>query len=461
MARPNRLLLLSLLVAVAGPVAALVDVREFGAVGNGKDDDTAAVQAAIDNVTLAGGGIVWFPSGRYNISQIHAGGACAYTTGPCDWREGGVGDEVILRGEGRSTRLMLRGGGVLPTPACLVAMRAACGAPKAGSDQSLRRGECQSCVNRSPPAMSAAGCAASDLRGYCDHLSWQSFPEHPNSDPHVPLSSANFTVPLNTGIEFQSSHGGIEDMQLVGAGPNEAELTLLHIGPHPLYLYARNKNMPTTMQNYNSFRNLYLHNAKEGIVMDAGPGQACTDKGDSGNWYNTFNTVLMEYVKRGVWLRNPQYCNASGSGVNRCQFYSTRIGQFVNTGIQIDSGGTNTFYGCSFEGINSQAGALPNAKPVAIQIAHSSLNFTGPGGADNNGNDFFGAKFEANEWDLISNNPYTAFFGNGFSDIPKLNRNGVGGNAVPMVYGGASSGGFAGYSGNGDKCCNANPGQGE
>ena len=47
------------------------------------------------------------------------------------------------------------------------------------------------------------------------------------------------------------------------------------------------------------------------------------------------------YVKRGLWLRNPQYCNASGSGVNRCQFYSTRIGQFVNTGIQIDAGGTN------------------------------------------------------------------------------------------------------------------------
>ena len=76
MARPNRLLLLSLLVAVAGPVAALVDVREFGAVGNGKDDDTAAVQAAIDNVTLAGGGIVWFPSGRYNRPQPDSRRGC-------------------------------------------------------------------------------------------------------------------------------------------------------------------------------------------------------------------------------------------------------------------------------------------------------------------------------------------------------------------------------------------------
>jgi hypothetical protein len=62
---------------------------------------------------------------------------------------------------------------------------------------------------------------------------------------------------------------------------------------------------------------------------------------------------------------------------------------------------------------------------------------------------FFGAKFEANEWDLICNNPSTAFFGNGFSDIPKMNRNGVGGDAVPTIYGGASSGGYS-Y---GDKCC--------
>ena len=113
-----------LLLVPAVPAAAFVDVREFGAAGNGQHDDTAAVQAAIDNATLAGGGIVWFPSGRYNLSQIHVGGACAYTKGPCDWREGDLGDEVILRGEGRSTRLLLHGGRTLPTPACMVAMRA-------------------------------------------------------------------------------------------------------------------------------------------------------------------------------------------------------------------------------------------------------------------------------------------------------------------------------------------------
>lgn len=428
-------------------VTALVDVkRDFGAAGNGATDDTAAVQAAIDNVTLGGGGIVWFPSSRYNLSRIHVGGQCAYTLGPCDDNQNGYGDYVILRGEGRSTQLMLRGRVKLPTPGCLAALRKSCLAPEAASpDVSHRKAECTTCTQGAQHALEAAGCTSIDVENYCDYLSWQSFPS---------IAAANFTVPHDAGIEFQASHGGIEDMQLVGSGPNSEQLTLLHIGPHPLHYYPRNSHLPVTMQNYNSFRNLYLHGAREGIVMDAGPGQACTGKGDSGNWYNSFSVILMEYVKRGLWLRNPQYCNASGSGINRCQFYSMRIGQFVNTGIQIDAGGTNTFYGCSFEGVNSQAGPLPNENPVAIQIAHSSLNFTGSGGSDNNQNEFFGAQFEANEWDLICNNPYTAFFGNGFSDIPKMNRNGVGGNALPMIYGGASSGGYAG--GGFDKCCNAN-----
>jgi hypothetical protein len=47
--------LLVLLAAAMVPVHSLVDVRAFGAAGNGAADDTAAVQAAIDNVTLSGG----------------------------------------------------------------------------------------------------------------------------------------------------------------------------------------------------------------------------------------------------------------------------------------------------------------------------------------------------------------------------------------------------------------------
>lgn len=45
-----------------------VSVKDFGAVGNGVADDTAAIQAAIDAVGIAGGGIVWLPPGTYKVS---------------------------------------------------------------------------------------------------------------------------------------------------------------------------------------------------------------------------------------------------------------------------------------------------------------------------------------------------------------------------------------------------------
>jgi Pectate lyase superfamily protein len=46
----------------------LVSVKDFGAVGDGSADDTAAVQAACDRVEARGGGWVFFPKGTYKIS---------------------------------------------------------------------------------------------------------------------------------------------------------------------------------------------------------------------------------------------------------------------------------------------------------------------------------------------------------------------------------------------------------
>jgi len=45
--------------------ADIVNVREFGAVGDGKTDDTAAFQRALDTVGKAGGGTVYAPRGNY------------------------------------------------------------------------------------------------------------------------------------------------------------------------------------------------------------------------------------------------------------------------------------------------------------------------------------------------------------------------------------------------------------
>ena len=43
---------------------AAVNVKDFGAVGDGVTDDTAAIQAALDHVA-ANGGTLYFPAGTY------------------------------------------------------------------------------------------------------------------------------------------------------------------------------------------------------------------------------------------------------------------------------------------------------------------------------------------------------------------------------------------------------------
>src|SRR5207248_9013059 len=50
----------------------LADVRSFGAKGDGIADDHSAVQAAVDAVRAGGGGIVWFPRGRYRVGSTVA-----------------------------------------------------------------------------------------------------------------------------------------------------------------------------------------------------------------------------------------------------------------------------------------------------------------------------------------------------------------------------------------------------
>jgi hypothetical protein len=53
-----------------GPVGAVYDVRDSGAVGDGKAIDTSAVQAAIDTCASKGGGTVVVPSGTYLVGSL-------------------------------------------------------------------------------------------------------------------------------------------------------------------------------------------------------------------------------------------------------------------------------------------------------------------------------------------------------------------------------------------------------
>lgn len=58
---------------VEDKLAQYVSVKDFGAVGDGVTDDTAAIQAAIDYLKSTNiGGTVYFPAGEYSVSSIDA-----------------------------------------------------------------------------------------------------------------------------------------------------------------------------------------------------------------------------------------------------------------------------------------------------------------------------------------------------------------------------------------------------
>jgi len=64
-----------------------VSVADYGAVGDGARDDTAAIQRALDAVRQAGGGEVYFPPGTYPVSVVSQGASLR------------VGSSVTLRGQ--------------------------------------------------------------------------------------------------------------------------------------------------------------------------------------------------------------------------------------------------------------------------------------------------------------------------------------------------------------------------
>ncbi|MEU3346425.1 glycosyl hydrolase family 28-related protein [Streptomyces sp. NPDC006700] len=56
--------------STAKPLLDWLSIRDFGAQGDGSTDDTAAVQAAVDAASAAGGGTLYIPAGRHIINGV-------------------------------------------------------------------------------------------------------------------------------------------------------------------------------------------------------------------------------------------------------------------------------------------------------------------------------------------------------------------------------------------------------
>jgi hypothetical protein len=195
-------------------------------------------------------------------------------------------------------------------------------------------------------------------------------------------------------VRWSDSHCSMQGFSI--DGNSKTDVWALGVVPQDM-----TQTTSLTFQTYNEFTDLYILGCAEGIAMRCGP-----DVGgaDSGCWYNSFINVFIYYCTRGIWMMD---CPVGSSGTNRNYFTNMRIGQFTNTGVQIDDGGTNVFMQLHIEGVNT--GTSPNTTPTAVKIKQ-----TGASGADNNTNTFFGCMFEANTRSLENANAYSEFYGCAF-----------------------------------------------
>lgn len=195
-------------------------------------------------------------------------------------------------------------------------------------------------------------------------------------------------------FRLSASYCSVRNLSLMANG--RTGVTALALVPQNLTAPAEQ-----SQQSFNQIENIYTSRCAEGLVLQCG--------GAGGAYYNEFAGIHIHGGSldgtRGVYFKTGIATGTTPqpSNVNRNQFFSVRVG-YCNTGFDIESGDTNTFFGCSTEGV--AVGTLPTATPTAIKVA----NVDGKG-RGNDGNKFFGFVSEACTADLWCMNDRTHFFG--------------------------------------------------
>jgi len=195
-------------------------------------------------------------------------------------------------------------------------------------------------------------------------------------------------------FRVQGMNGGIEDLQIDNPSSTYTNVSGIRLAPD-------DEAQTTTRSDieFNNFTNISIRRVAEAIVLKPGP--TVTGQ-DSYSYYNNFTNIDIRNCTLGIWLKAPS--TQPGSGNNRNRFINIRVAETgSNTGLIIDAGDTNTFVGCSFEGINT--GTSPTATPTAIVVAYNTASYSCTD------NKFYGLTIEACTRSVSNLNDLLEFYG--------------------------------------------------
>jgi hypothetical protein len=291
-----------------------VSVKDFGAVGDGVTDDTAAFTAGVTYLNTLGGGTLCVPQGSYLLNGV-AG-------------TDGIKNGVLI------------------------------------------------------PFNSSGGSANGNIN----------------------------TIRLTGDSEYTRLIAGSDNMYVVRLSGSHCEVSNLRIeaggrsGVTGLGLVPQNLSSTTTFadQSQNTIKKLLIKGCADAIVLQCGPGTAST----SACYYNNFSDLHIVGAgdgTRGIYLKTGINSGSLNSTCNRNNFYGINLNT-LNTGIDIESGDTNNFFGVACE--NLLAGTSPSATPTGFIVDNLDGN-----GLANQSNRIFGGTFEAVTRHIENANNTTELYG--------------------------------------------------
>ena len=388
-----------------------LSVRMFGAIGNGIADDSTAINEAIATVGAAGGGNVYLPIGTYLI-----------------------GSDIVVNYD--RVRLIAQGKGVtIRAAANNLKLIHWCGS-RGGIDGGITLDASQ------PYTDLVIGSTTTHVTSAA-----RPFTAANVGAALIVTSGTGFTAQL---VTINSVSGGVAvcSSSLGTAGSTGGNATLVFAGVSGLRVSPLVESQTTTVvaQSFNEFYNVHAVWCDEACVLMCGP---LVSGAASGCYYNAFYSFDALYCKRSVWLKDA-VTGAGSSSPNRNRFTNLTVSEGItvggtvygsNTGIQLDAGDTNAFFGPSFEGILDQTRG-PNAVPTAVIVKAFAAS-----GAGNVYNRFFAPTFEACTRSWQNYAPQTEVYG----DLTPSGTSVYACAGVMMIYPGAGYGSAptVGFSGGG------------